>query len=269
MAVAKKTATVQFQQATEMLLSKSTDWGGKKKEIAVNVSGFFGEALASQLGGYLSHFGELEADAGDSVAELVTKKKGIGADADPSIAPLLERIFRQWAVCSSLSQGNSTQFLLFAPLASPADSANLGLSKTPDHLFFILVIAQVNNHALFPEPETKTQATRLIGMFPGLVFDGSRRSNSPLSDDSLIWRNGSSTLQSSNRSGTSTTFPAFSKHVPSTRLAPPFCRRAPRRPRPWPMRRRSLVMRLMEAHAKLAVTCGELGVCWGIFLGWL
>ena len=42
------------------------------------------------------------------------------------------------------------QFLLFAPLASPADSANLGLSKTPDYLFFILVIAQVNNHALFP-----------------------------------------------------------------------------------------------------------------------
>ena len=39
------------------------------------------------------------------------------------------------------------QFLLFAPLASPADSANLGLSKTPDYLFFILVIAQVNNHA--------------------------------------------------------------------------------------------------------------------------
>ena len=58
--------------------------------------------------------------------------------------------FRQRAVCSSLSRGNSMQFLLFAPLASPADSANLGLSKTPDYLFFILVIAQVNNHALFP-----------------------------------------------------------------------------------------------------------------------
>jgi hypothetical protein len=42
------------------------------------------------------------------------------------------------------------QFPLFAPLASPADSTNLGLSKTPDYLFFILVIAQVNNHAPFP-----------------------------------------------------------------------------------------------------------------------
>ena len=58
------------------------------------------------------------------------------------------------------------QFLLFAPLASPADSANLGLSKTPDYLFFILVIAQVNNHALFPvliwtdDQERKADSTR-------------------------------------------------------------------------------------------------------------
>ena len=52
----------------------------------------------------------------------------------------LSPCFPQWAVCSSLSQGNSMQFLLFAPLTSPADSATLGLSKTPEHLFFFWLL---------------------------------------------------------------------------------------------------------------------------------